>query len=77
MRTGSRKTMSAFIGEHLAHGIVGEVHSLPSSTSFLSVGGGEERSRKNGRVDLRILSIIFFFFYRADSRSKRIFGKGC
>lgn len=58
--------MSAFIGEHLAHGIVGEVHSLPSSTSFLSVGGGEERSRKNGRVDLRILSIIFFFL--SDSR---------
>lgn len=76
MRTGSRKTMSAFIGEHLAHGIVGEVHSLPSSTSFLSVGGGEERSRKNGRVDLRILSIIFFFFIARIVDQKGFLAKG-
>lgn len=68
--------MSAFIGEHLAHGIVGEVHSLPSSTSFLSVGGGEERSRKNGRVDLRILSIIFFFFIARIVDQKGFLAKG-
>lgn len=58
------ETMSAFIGEHPAHEIVGEKFTgLPFSTSFLSVAGGEERSRKNGRVDLGILSVAFFSFF--------------
>lgn len=58
------ETMSAFIGEHPAHEIVGEKFTgLPFSTSFLSVAGGEERSRKNRRVDLGILSVAFFSFF--------------
>ena len=40
----------------------GEVYRLPFSTSFLSVSEGKGWTRKNGRVDLGILSVAFFFF---------------
>lgn len=41
----------------------GEVYRLPFSTSFLSVSEGKGWTRKNGRVDLGILSVAFFFFF--------------
>lgn len=61
------ETMSAFIGEHPAHEIVGEKFTgLPFSTSFLSVAGGEERSRKSGSWNIICRILFFFFVYRVD-----------
>lgn len=59
------ETMSAFIGEHPAHEIVGEKFTgLPFSTSFLSVAAGR---KGRGRTDEWILEYYLshsFLFFR-------------